>query len=757
MNFKLLIVVMAILIGVAVSPFVMANESAVEAEDTNTETNTDQPIQLKEITVIGSKENTRNLPGSAAYLDTKDIRTHSYGDVNRVLRKVPGIYLREEDGYGLFPNVSLRGVDPGRSGKVSMMEDGILTAPAPYSAPSAYYSPTTGRMRGIEVLKGSSQIKYGPHTTGGVINYLSTQIPNKAAFYMKNLVGTNNEIRSHIHYGNKIQTDVGRFGFLIENYYRETDGFKTIDFEDDFQDVDRTGFRKYDTMLKLSFEPDSSLKQRIEAKIGYLDKKADETYLGITDEDFEDNPYRRYAASRFDNIKTNQLRSYLRYTAALTQAVNISVTGYYNDFHRNWFKLRGGGADLLDPEKLALFKGDASGTLKYRNNNRDYYLGGVQSNLNFNLNTGDISHAFDLGVRFHLDQIRRFQSNVEFEQDDGGNIINRTDKGPGSGGNRLQETTAIALSLQDKIGFGDLQITPGIRLEHANYNFTEFDAEGDPDKVILEGEPSSINILAPGIGVSYNISNELSTFAGIHSGFSTPGPRAHSKDGLTAETSVGSELGFRYNAKGLRTEAIFFYTDFNDLLVADNIAGGGVEGVTENVGNATSAGVEVLTAYDAGIANNWGFLNPYRISFTYTNATLDGDANSLDEESIFAGGKDGANVPYVPEIQFSVGTGIEFSKWGIFADVTYVDETFTTASNSAKPVDPNSGKPNATYGKTDSCFLIDVSGKYKISNSLSAFLNIHNLTNQAYIASRHPIGPRPGKPFNAALGIETRF
>ena len=520
---------------------VMADESSGETEGTDDQPSTTQTIKLQEVTVVGSKENTGNLPGSAAYLDTRDIRTHSYADINRVLRKVPGVYLREEDGYGLFPNISLRGVDPGRSGKVSMMEDGILTAPAPYSAPSAYYSPTTGRMHGLEVLKGSSQIKYGPHTTGGVINYLSTPIPTQAEYYTKNLVGTDNDIRSHSHIGNTIQTSGGRFGFLIENYYRALDGFKTIDFKDDFADVDQTGFRKHDSMLKLSFEPNTSFYQRVEAKIGYIDKKAEETYLGLTDENFKKEPYRRYAASRFDNIKTNHLRSYLRYAAAFTPKLNVTVTGYYNDFHRNWFKLRGKGEDLLNPETLAVWKGEAAGKLKYRNNNRDYYLGGVQSNINYSLGTGNISHVFDWGIRYHQDEVRRFQSNVDFEQDVNGNIIKRTDEGPGSGGNRLQQSKAIALSFQDRIGIGSLQLTPGLRYEHVNYDFAEFDTKGNPDKVTGEGE-SSIDVIAPGIGLNYSFSDELSAFAGVHRGFSVPGPRANAKSGLSEETSIGANL-----------------------------------------------------------------------------------------------------------------------------------------------------------------------------------------------------------------------
>ena len=106
MNFYKRIVVIAILVSLTASPFVAADESSIETEDTNAQTATGQTLQLKEITVVGSKENTRNLPGSGAYLDARDIRTHSYGDINRVLRKVPGVYLREEDGYGLFPNIS---------------------------------------------------------------------------------------------------------------------------------------------------------------------------------------------------------------------------------------------------------------------------------------------------------------------------------------------------------------------------------------------------------------------------------------------------------------------------------------------------------------------------------------------------------------------------------------------------------------------------------------------------------------------------
>ena len=78
---------------------------------------------LAPLTVVGSQEAVYELVGSAAFLDTEDIRRQGLPNINRVLAKVPGVYVREEDGFGNFPNISMRGADGTRSEKVTLMED----------------------------------------------------------------------------------------------------------------------------------------------------------------------------------------------------------------------------------------------------------------------------------------------------------------------------------------------------------------------------------------------------------------------------------------------------------------------------------------------------------------------------------------------------------------------------------------------------------------------------------------------------------
>ena len=95
-------------------------------------------VIIKSNTILGNKFVAKNRTGAAYYFSTEELAQFDYADINRALSKIPGINLFEEDGFGLRPNISIRGTSPERSSKIAIMEDGILISPAPYSASSAY-------------------------------------------------------------------------------------------------------------------------------------------------------------------------------------------------------------------------------------------------------------------------------------------------------------------------------------------------------------------------------------------------------------------------------------------------------------------------------------------------------------------------------------------------------------------------------------------------------------------------------------------
>jgi len=717
---------------------------------------------LDKVMVIGNPANIEDMPGSAQVVTKEEIRQQSYDDVNRVLRKVPGVYVREEDGFGLFPNISLRGVDTTRSAKVTIMEDGVLMAPAPYSAPSAYYAPTVGRMSGLEVLKGSSQVKYGPHITGGVINYLSTPIPLKETVYLKSLMGSFGELRTQAYVGNTIDTDAGKFGFLIEGYSRKNDGFKTIDETADFRDGNDTGFSKTESMIKLFWEPDTAIYQRLEFKYGKTDLDANETYLGLSEADFKVDPLRRYSASRFDNMDLEQERSYLRYAVSPTDNLDIITTLYNNDFKRNWYKLKdlrnvngnkiglsSALAGAQNGEGLDCLKGDMACTLRVRANNREYNAKGIEFVSYYRFGSESVQHEVSAGVRFHQDEVRRFQRDDDYTQAANGTISGMIPGTPGGAGDRLQQTDALALFVQDTIETGPWSFTPGIRYEILDQTYES--PKGTP-----KGD-NKMNLTAGGLGVAYQFNDSWTGFGGVHRGFSPPSPKGAATKNLKEETSTAFEAGTRYTNRNqaLAAEAVAFYTDFKDLIVVDNIGGAGT-GDDENFGEATAYGLELAAQYDAGIANGWQLRNPWYINLTYTNAEQQNDAQSTDAESIFSFGQKGNKVPYIPELQLSLGTGMESDRWGAFISGNYVSAAYTSANNVDDQVNGN-GDPNARFGKTDSYFVTDVSAFYRVSKTVKVFGGVQNLLGEEYIVSRQPHGPRPGMPRFAYVGIEVEM
>ena len=179
-------------------------------------------IVVESVTMTGGLAGVQRTLGSAHYIGQKEIQKFSYTDITRTLRNIPGVNIQEEDGYGLRPNIGLRATGSERSSKITVMEDGVLAAPAPYAAPAAYYFPTVGRMEAIEIMKGSSQIKYGPFTTGGAINLISTPIPTDFSAHGDLIYGSDNYLMLHANAGNSHKN----FAYVAETMQYRSDGFR---------------------------------------------------------------------------------------------------------------------------------------------------------------------------------------------------------------------------------------------------------------------------------------------------------------------------------------------------------------------------------------------------------------------------------------------------------------------------------------------------------------------------------------------------
>ncbi|MEC9328089.1 MAG: TonB-dependent receptor [Verrucomicrobiota bacterium] len=706
--------------------------------------------------VIGGGD-TFDLPGSGYVIDMGELRSQNYYNINRILDRIPGVYLREETGNGNFPNISIRGGDGTRSDNVTIMEVGILTAPAAYSAPSAYYSPNPARMSGIEILKGSSQIAFGPHTTGGVVNYLSTQFPTDHNFYLRSTYGSNSAFDVHSYWSDTSEGEFGNVGVLAEIYYRSTDGFREIGAGNGYGGSDSTGFELMEPMIKLFWEPNSDVYQRLEFKYGYTDFDADETYVGLTESDLKANPYKRYAGTFLDHMATEHHRSYLKWLVEPTDDLSFQVAAYYNKFERDWYKIRKAGGQsiykvLSDPVGYAAAFDDlrllGTGSLGIRHNARSYESSGLQFNVNYDTTIAEIEHSISAGFRFHNDSIRRFQQDDTIDLSGGAPVVNAGV--PGSGGNRAQEADAWAVWIQDDIDLGKLTVSPGIRYETIDGDWTDYNS--DPTNTRKSGATGETDAVAPGVGMTYKLSDTTNLFGGIYKGISSPSPRGFLKSGTRWEESIGYEIGTRTQKDGMSTEIAGFFTDYDELVGSNAGLGGvalddGLDGT--NAGAAEVYGIEFLQAYEAGADNAVSI--PRFVSATYTSATLDNALSKGSGDDIFAGGVAGADIPYIPEWKLSIGAGLSAENWGLNAVGSYHSDAYGTAVNSEVPT------ANARQGKIDGGFILDLSAHYKLSDTTRIIGGVHNVLDEVLTVSRLPEGPRVNAPREFYIGFELQW
>ena len=694
---------------------------------------------IESVSIIGTKADARKIAGSGTVISNEDLQKTIDTDIHKILSAVPGVFFRTEDGYGLRPNISIRGTSLDRSSKITIMEDGVLVAPAPYTSASAYYFPTTGRIHGVEVLKGPSAITQGPSTIGGALNLISTPIPTEGKGQFVQELGDNGMMRTHAVLGG----DNGTFGAMVEVHEHSTDGFDSI-----ANVGGDTGFDKSDLLAKFRY---TSGNHEVTLKMLDLDESSDQTYVGLSQYSFQQNPRRRYGMTQYDQMNNDGEQQSITYKGSFGN-VDVIATSWSNDYHRDWFKvdkanngkafgISNGINNVIDAanngnaDAQGILDGTRAVEVKLKHNNRFYGNEGIQ----FQLSTDIGNHSVTFGYRDMEDYESRLQNYECFDQSaDGKNsALSPCSTGWTGSNNRLRETDATSYFVQDTITMDKLSLTLGYRSE--DYDKVENRwTDAKPTRTIKDAKynnkKSSGDYSTTGFGATYDVSENLKLVAGFHQGMSP----VFNGD---AEEADNMELGFRYNKGTTAVEVIYFASDYANLVAeCKNSSGGDCDaGDTFSGGEVDVSGLEI----DASWVVQSNTVNyPIAITYTSTDATFD---NSFDSDyfGVVASGDD---VPYIPSSVLAISAGfITESGWSGYMRMADHGSSCSTAACGA-------------YENIEAYSYIDLSLRKRVNENLDVYGVLENVTDNEDIAARAPKnGARSQKPQTFKVGFSYKF
>ncbi len=705
------------------------------AEFAGTAQTTALPVRLTElkryatsIEVVARTDDLRSeIPGSMHLIFEKELVVSKPLDANEVLRRAPGVTVREDSGpMAMRLNVGVRGLNPDRSRKVLMLEDGIPIALAPYGEPEMYYSPPIERMRRVEILKGSGQIAHGPQTVGGVVNFVTPDPPSKlhgdfdleggqrGLFIGNGSLGGSNRDQS--------------IGWIANYLHKQGDGWRDFHF-----DID-------DLQGKLVLKPND--RHTFAVKGSLYEETSNSTYVGLTQAMFDADPNQNAVPSDTLDVE--------RQAASVSHAYVVSPRMVWNTAFFTYATKRFWGRQDYDRSDRgrnysgvfgdpsipggALFLRDSAG-----NRNREFEVFGAQSGAR-------LEHAYgslDFGLRYVYEEARDQRINgASFNARSG--IVRDDEKRAGR---------AFSAYFQNRFKLGSrLTLTPGLRLESYNQ-------ERRILRLRLNGVPTDVNRLQdnditkaiPGLGVSVRATDDVTFFAGAHRGFAPPRTKiAIDSSGdnlqLDAELSWNYEAGVRFGGqRAVNGEFNYFRLDFSNQVITAAESGGATT-------TLVNGGASLHEGLESSLRVNWNELADLGGWSLYTDFRhmYLGTAQFLENE-LFGGNR----LPYAPRNTFGLIAGLrQANGLGIQLDLNSIGDQFGDRNETLLP------SADGTIGLLPAYSVTNLIVDYTIRRErweLQPYFTVKNLFDKLYVASRAPQGIQPGMFRQVNLGVKIGF
>ena len=733
-----------------------------------------KPILMAKLEIISKSDNPyEDLPGAATVIDAQVLKTLNPIGTQEILEFVPGVSGFADDGIGNSRiSVGIRGLNPRRSPRVLILEDGIPIQPAVYVYPNMYYNPPAERIDQVEVIKGSGSILYGPQTMGGVINYFTKRPRNQMGGLIKLIGGENGYSSFFSEYGGfKLGSERSRGELQL--LYKRGDGFR-----------DNNAFQQFNSTFKLNFRQSDSKNIYVKTNINYENSNA--TYTGLTEWSFKNNP--RFNPKEDDNFEVLRAALDIIQTEKINSYISKSASTFLNFFDRRWWR----EYDMfIKPQSLndaneytsadELSKDGENGLSGWKDqtidlvrvgngiNNfgilRKFYVAGHESSY-------DIEHKFfsapaklNIGYRLYWERFEddRKEGNSPTDRDG----VYFVEIGPDSldiignpavnilGKSHHYETRAFSGYIQESLNAGIFNFRPGLRFEI-------FEQERIDRLNGSSYQDQTESVILPGFSLSADLYG-MKLFGGIHRGYTPPSSGAINIDmilvdyvdnGLDVlpEKSWNKEIGMKGRFPLIDFEISGFHVDIENLIAAARAT------AFKNLGKVRTMGLESRTSIY--LSNFSSFLPNINVVHTLMDSeVIEGSLSASLGKTDIAGNK----LPYVPRNTLIIGAESAFSdKIAIRFDSKYVSKVYTDFENIE--VIQNKG----IQGTIDPYTIFNLSANYEINKKMNLFLSGKNILDKVYIGSRlhsNPIkkdpsissGILPGPRRQINLGFEYRL
>ncbi len=674
--------------------------------------------------VLTSAEVAERIPGSIDIIDSEVLKNSRALTSTEVLRKVAGINLRDEEGFGLRPNIGIRGLNPTRSTKVLLLEDGIPLTYAPYGDNASYYHPPIDRFESIEVVKGSGQILYGPQTIGGVVNYITPTPPVDREGSITLTGGNRSYFNGHLGYGDTL----GNTGLLFGFTRKQGQGSR----ENTRSGLNDFNFKSVTTV---------STRQALTGKFNYYAEDSNVTYSGLREDEFRADP--RQNPFRNDFFYGNRVGASLTHALVFNPDVVLTTNLYGSYFRRHWWRQSSNSNERPNDSADPLCGGmtNLSTTCGIQGRLRRYIFGGIEPRLRITKPLSGRRNELELGFRIHFEDQERLQKNGDRATSRDGVIVE----------NNERSNQAYSAFVQNRFNLGNLTVTPGLRIEHVKYRRS--------NRLLNVSGKTQLTQLVPGIGVSFNPSGKLTVFAGVHRGFAPPRTEDVINNTTGGSIDLDPELSWNYEA-GLRArpysvvrmEATFFRMDYENQIVPASLAGG-VGSTFTNGGKTLHQGFEVSVSMDTSsvLRRRYNFF--LRTAYTFVPLAEFRGVRFSNVPGFATVSVMGNRLPYAPRQLVNATAGFSHSSGlNSFVEGVYVGSQFGEDLNRIDPI-----SANGQTGLIPSYTIWNATLNYKLERfDTTLFVTAKNVFDRLYIADRTR-GLLPGPPRGIQAGFKFEF